>query len=199
MCKKFTLNTQDLSPSGRQVNLPVSRRNILTHYQSNIEIRHDFEHLFFFNPMTNIYQDTIEAVEHGSCFKVDFQSRNLKVDGKFIIKDGEYKGELGVDIPVNPLAEIERLYRQYRHSIPSERSERKVRNYFRALAEHELGDEDMLYGKHREATQAALELYILCAILQNKLQWEDFAKDKWFWQSPNEPSLIILKQWITNN
>lgn len=149
--------------------------------------------------MTNIYNETIEAVEHGSRFKINFQNRSLKVDGKFVINDGEYKGELGIDIPDNPIPEIERLYHQFNHSIPSERSERKRRVYFRALAEHELEDDDMLYGIHRETAQVALELYVLCAILQNKLAWDDFAKDKWFWQSPNEPSLIILKKWIINN
>ena len=149
--------------------------------------------------MAKIYQETIEAVEHGSRFKIDFQHRSLKVDGKFVIKDGEYKSELGIDIPDNPIPEIERLYHQFNHSIPSERSEHKRRIYFRALAEHELEDDDMLYGIHRETAQVALELYVLCAILQNKLVWDNFAKDKWFWQSPNEPSLIILKKWINNN
>lgn len=149
--------------------------------------------------MTNIYQETIEAVERGSRFKIDFQYRSLKVDGKYVIKDGKYDGDLGVEISKNPLSTIESLFHQYRHSIPSERSENKRNYYFRALAEHELEDDDMLYGKHREIAQAELELYILCAILQDKFVWDDFAKDKWFWQSSSEPSLIILKKWIINN
>ena len=149
--------------------------------------------------MASIYQEVIDAVERGSRFKINFQNRSLKVDGKFVIKDGVYKDELGIVIPDNPLSEIERLYHQFNHSIPSERSVHKRRNYFRALAEHDLEDDDMLYGRHRETAQVALELYILCAILQGKLVWDDFAKDKWFWQSPNEPSLIILKKWINNN
>lgn len=149
--------------------------------------------------MTNIYQETIEAVERGSRFKIDFQYRSLKVDGKYVIKDGKYAGELGIEIPQNPLPKIELLFHQYRHSIPSERSENKRNYYFRALAEHELEDGDMLYGKHREIAQAELELYVLCAILQDKLVWDDFAKGKWFWQSSSDPSLIILKKWIINN
>lgn len=149
--------------------------------------------------MTNIYQETIEAVERGSRFKIDFQYRSLKVDGKYVIKDGKYEGDLGIEIPKNPLPKIELLFHQYRHSIPSERSENKRNYYFRALAEHELEDDDMLYGKHREIAQVELELYVLCAILQDKLVWGDFAKGKWFWQSCSEPSLIILKKWIINN
>ena len=149
--------------------------------------------------MANIYQQTIEAVEQGSRFKIDFQHRSLKVDGKYVIKDGEYDGDLGYEETSDPLAKIESLYHQFRHSIPSERSEHKRKQYFRALPEHELEDEDMLYGKHREVAQAELELYILCLILLNKLVWDDFAKGLWFWQSSKEPSLIILKKWIINN
>ena len=149
--------------------------------------------------MNSIFKESIEKVEQGSRFHVNFQQRSLKLDKKIIIKDGKYEGELGIDIPDNPLSEIERLYRQYRHSIPSERSDSKRRTYFIALPEHDLDDEDMMFGAHREGAQAALELYILCAILQDKLNWNQFAEGKWFWQSPNYPSLIILKNWIINN
>lgn len=148
--------------------------------------------------MTNIYKESIEKVEQGSQFSVSFQKRSLKIDGKYIIKDGQYEGSLDVEPTTNVLAEIERLYHRYNHSIPSARSDNKKRPYFRALPEHELTDEDMLYGEHRETAQIALELYILIAIINKILVWDEFAKNKWFWQSPNEPSLIILKQWIIN-
>ena len=46
--------------------------------------------------MNNIYQKAIQAVEDGANFKVDFQSRSLKLNGKFIIQNGKYEGELGV-------------------------------------------------------------------------------------------------------
>lgn len=148
--------------------------------------------------MTDIYNESIEKVEQGFKFSINFEKRNLKIDGKYIIKDGQYDGSLGIEPTENVLAEIERLYHRYNHSIPSARSDGKRHPYFRALPEHELADEDMLYGEHRETAQIALELYVLIAIINKKLVWDEFAKDKWFWQSPNEPSLIILKQWIIN-
>ncbi len=148
--------------------------------------------------MTNIYNESIEKVEQGSKFSISFEKRNLKIDGKYIIKDGQFDGSLGVEPTENILTEIEQLYHRYNHSIPSARSDAKRHSYFRALPEHELADEDMLYGEHRETAQIALELYILIAIINKNLVWDEFAKDKWFWQSPNEPSLIILKQWIIN-
>ena len=146
--------------------------------------------------MTNIYKESIEKVEQGSRFSVNFIEHSLKIDGKYIIKNGQFDGCLGIEPSDFSLAEIERLYHRYNHSIPSARSDNKRRNYFRALPEHELDDEDMLYGEHRETAQIALELYLLVAIINQSIVWDEFAKDKWFWQSPNEPSLIILKKWI---
>ena len=45
--------------------------------------------------MDNIYQETVRAVENGARFKVDFQTRSLKVNGKYVIRDGSYEGVLG--------------------------------------------------------------------------------------------------------
>lgn len=147
--------------------------------------------------MTNLYNDIIEKVEHGSRFNINFQKRTLKVDGKNIALDGER--DFGVEIPDNPIPKIEELYFLYRNSIPSERSDKKAKTYFQALPESKLSDEAMLYGMLREHAQIRLELFVLFAILQDKLQWDRFAEGKWFWQSSNQPSLIILKNWIINN
>ncbi|GAY30612.1 hypothetical protein [Prevotella sp. MGM2] len=146
--------------------------------------------------MQNIYNESIEKVANGAKFQVDFQTRSLKIDGKYIIKNGEYDGELGVGLTTNPLLIITQLFLRYQHSLPSERSDNKRKKYFIALPEHELSDEDMLYGEPRETAQISLELYVLGVILNGSLQWDKFAKDKWFWQSPNVKELVILKEWI---
>lgn len=148
--------------------------------------------------MQNIYQETIKKVSEGSRFRVNLEYRSLRVDGRYIIKDGEYEGELGTEPVHNVLSAIERLYLRYKHSIPSERSDAQRKTYFRAFAEHELSDEDMLYGERRETAQVALELFILCSILNGSLVWDDFAKGKWFWKSSNAEGLILLKNWIIN-
>lgn len=148
--------------------------------------------------MGNIYQETIEKVEKGARFRVNFENRSLRVNGKYVIKDGKHEGELGI-VPQSTedtLKEIERLYQRYRHSIPSERSDTRRKTYFQAIAEHELSDDDMFYGERRDNAQIALELYVLCSILNGSLVWDDFAVGKWFWKSPNEDGLIILKNWI---
>ena len=144
----------------------------------------------------NIYNTAIEKVYNGATFRVDFQKRSLKIDGKYIIKDGEYEGDLGVESTVNPLPIISLLFRCYQHSVPSERSDNKRNKYFIALPEHELDDDDMLYGESREVAQISLELYILGVILNGSFKWEEVAKDKWFWQSPTNKDLVILREWI---
>ena len=149
--------------------------------------------------MENIWNEAQEKVHNGSTFRIDFTKRNLLIDNKYIIKVGKYEGNLGVDtsMPVNSLIEnIEEYYMQYRHSVPSARSESKYRKYFRALPEHKLNEQDMLYGENREIAQLRLELYILISTINGDLVWDEIAKDKWFWQSPTQPSLVILKQWI---
>lgn len=153
--------------------------------------------------MNTIYEQALAKVENGSRFRVNFQNRSLKIDGKYVIKDGKYDGELGVELTDSPLEQITQLYTRYQHSLPSERSENKRKCYFKSLPEHLLNDEDMLYGRSREYTQIALELYVLGAILNGSLKWDDFAKGLWFWQSPENKDLILLREWIepqnTNN
>jgi hypothetical protein len=90
---------------------------------------------------------------------------------------------------------VERLYTFYKHSVPSERSESKSRQYFRTLPERELSDDDMLYGKRRDPAQIELELYILCQVLLG-MEWNEERMGKWFWQSKEDKDLVILKQWI---
>ena len=146
--------------------------------------------------MQKIFTETITKVGQGARFSICFQKRSLKLNGRFIIKEGKYEGELDFEPSSEPLSEITHLYSRYRHSIPSERSENKRRRYFYALPEHKLSDDDMLYGEPRDIAQIKLELYVLMSILTRSLDWNKIAVGKWFWQSPEEKDLIILKEWI---
>lgn len=147
--------------------------------------------------MKTIWQQTMEGVANGARFQISFENRSLKLNKSYLIKDGQYEGELGCDPYVgDAVSQIEVLYGRYLHSIPSERSENKRHLYFRALTEDKLDNDDMLYGLPREETRAALELFILCQLIHGALKWQDFAAGKWFWQSTKYPSLILLKQWF---
>lgn len=150
--------------------------------------------------MNNIYQETVRAVENGARFKVDFQTRSLKVNGKYVIRDGSYEGVLGVPHCSDEefFSKVEELYRRYKHSIPSERSESTSRRYFGALPERELSDDDMLYGERRDKSQIELELFILCQLLGG-FKWNPEKFGRWFWQSQEDKDLVILRQWVEPN
>lgn len=152
------------------------------------------------NSNINIYQKAIQAVEDGASFKIDFQSRSLKLNGKYVIKEGKYEDELGVPCCNEKefLANIEELYRTYKHSVPSERSESKSRQYFLAFPERSLSDDAMLYGERRDKAQIELELYILCQILGG-FKWNPEKMGRWFWQSKVDKDLVILRHWIEPN
>lgn len=151
--------------------------------------------------MNTIFDSTIERVRKGARFKVSFQTCTLIVGGKKVIDNGKFEGELGIgQVPCEQaLAYIEDLYAQYKHSVPSERSERKRRKYFKALPEDDLNDEDMIYGTLRDIAQIVLELTVLCFILNDSLIWNEEKMGRWFWQSPNDKDLVILREWVENN
>ena len=81
---------------------------------------------------------------------------------------------------------LEAAYEVYKHSIPSEKTMHRTARFY-ALPESELSDEDMLYGVPREQAERELEKALA-----------DFAYPDdagWFWQSPNDPDLVVLRSW----
>lgn len=154
---------------------------------------------FYKSKMEKLYPEVIERVADGARFTVNLPRRSLKLNGKYIIKDGKYDGDLGVDL-ADPIQRIETLYGRYRHSIPSERNDNRRRHYFQALPESKLEADDMLYGVPREVAAAELEIFILLALMSSTLTWTSFTdndpKATWFWKSSKEPSLIIFKHWL---
>ena len=146
--------------------------------------------------MENLFDKAFFAVMDGAKFSVDFKTRTLKVGGEVLVENGKTDIPIGgvVDTPGEFLYNVEDNYRLYKHSVPSERSESKRKRYFIALPEHELSDEDMLYGMPRDVAQAQLELYILCQLLLG-MQWQE-GWGKWFWQSPNDKDLVLLREWF---
>lgn len=55
--------------------------------------------------MENIWNEAQEKVHNGSSFRINLEKRDLVIDGKYIIKEGQYEGSLGYDtnFPVNDL------------------------------------------------------------------------------------------------
>ena len=153
----------------------------------------------------SIYAELIERVENGESFSIDFEKRNMKVGKTYLIKNGEYDEtkELFSTLYDEPyslqvvLHMIRELYRNYKYSLPSERSDIKRKKYFKALSVDELTDEQLMRADKRETTQAALEGFVLCSIIAGHLVWDEtIMGGKWFYQRPSDPDLVILRSWI---
>ena len=143
----------------------------------------------------DLFDYVCRKVLEGARFTVDFKKRSLKLDGKYIVKDGVSDiCQSGRYVPENFLYHVEDFYQGYKHSIPSERSESRGRNYFKAMHEKELSDDDMMYGGYREFQRAQLEVYILCCLLEGA-EWDE-SWGKWFWQCPNDKDLVLLREWF---
>lgn len=144
--------------------------------------------------------EIVKKVMNGSKFYVNFKERSVRVDGKLVVKDGDFGEDTYENVGdfslKGTLSTIEELYNEYRHSIPSERSESHRKCYFRALKEKELDDNDMMYGESREVSRARLETYVLEAICRGWLYWDETKMGSWFWQSEKYKSLIILREWV---
>lgn len=148
----------------------------------------------------SIYYEVLERVENGERFSINFEKRTMKVDGEVIIGNGEYdsskplfNGSYG---PKSLLDMIAELYRIYKYSLPSERSDAKRKKYFKALSIDELTDEELIVGMPREKAQYMLEAFILCTILSGDFVWNEETMGKWFYQCPSDPDLIILRSWV---
>ena len=152
-----------------------------------------------------IYKELIERVSNGETFHINFEKRNMKIGKKFLIKNGEYdtsKELFAKDIgwSINDILDmIHAKYHNYKYSLPSERSENQRRKYFKALPMEELDDFHLFNPIRREPAQARLEGFILCVILNGSFVWDEEKLGKWFWQSKNDPDLVILRSWIENN
>lgn len=145
-----------------------------------------------------IYEELIEAVKDGKRFYVDFQARDLCIGRKKVVKNGEW----GEDKSLHPFDELdtdtilliaEAMYEDYRYSVPSERSERKRRTYFKALPLDDLTDEQIVFGERRETAQARLEGFLFCMILSGWLMWNEDSMGKWFYK---ENDFVLLRNWI---
>ena len=147
-----------------------------------------------------LYEKIINEVKNGAKFTVNFQKRTCRVNGKVVVDGIQYEGCLGTypSTEEEMISNIEQLYQEYKHSVPSERSESHRHYYFRALPEKELSDEDMMYGERREVARCRLELYVLFCIILSRLTWNP-SWGSWFWCSEKDKDLIILRDWIEPN
>ena len=149
-----------------------------------------------------IYDELIKRVSEGEKFNINFETRTMKVGNTKLIDNGKYDEnrlliyEYNIYSLQTLLHMIRELYRNYKTSIPSERSSKKRKCYFKALSADELTDEQLMCGERREVAQATLAGFILCMILNGELVWDEGIMGKWFWESRSDSDLIILRKWV---
>lgn len=153
----------------------------------------------------SIYEELINRVSDGESFHIDFEKRNMKVGKDFLIKEGKYeetrellgKSFGNVRDLMDLLFELECLYKVYKYSLPSERSDNKRRHYFKALPMEKITDEQLMVAERREYSQAVLEGFVLCMIVRGQLVWDEkIMNGKWFYQSELDPDLVLLRSWV---
>ena len=148
----------------------------------------------------SIYEMLTQRVHAGEPFSIDFEKRNIKLNGKHLVKNGEWDGDRLL-LPsslqnCDVMKTIEELYFEYKHSLPSERNDKKRKRYFKALSVDDIPDAILFTAERREVAQARLEGFVLCSVLNGSLKWED--EKKWFYQSVNDPDLVVLRSWVEN-
>lgn len=151
----------------------------------------------------NIFKTVLNQIAEGAKWNINLMTRSLRVYGIFIIKNGEYEGELGNEAlefasKEYIISELNSLYAKYKNSIPSERTNSRRKTYFKALKEHELYDDDMLYGEPREISQFVLEFTLLTLVISGVFDkhWDEWNMGNWFWQSEEDKDFVILKNWV---
>ena len=152
-----------------------------------------------------IYTELVQRVSDGETFHIDFEKRIMKVGKQKLIDGGKYDNNRmliddidGIFDTLEVLCSVKHLYNKYKYSLPSERSDKKRKCYFKALPVDKLTDAEMATGERREVAQAKLEGFILCMILEGRFVWLEDIMGKWFYQSKSDPDLVILRSWIEN-
>ena len=145
-----------------------------------------------------IYEQLIDGVTKGQSYYINFKSKDLKLNKKFLVKNGKYDGEYGF-LPCKAREHIEELFDEYYFSNSCERSDMKS-TYFNALDNKEISMEEAVCGESRFIAQAKLEGYVLGLILSN-CPWSEIAYNEkdFVWQSKNNKNLIVWKEWFEEN
>lgn len=152
-----------------------------------------------------IYEELIQRVSDGEPFHIDFVNRTMKIGKQKIIDNGQYdENRMLIELEYDHkeleycMKKIYDLYLGYKYALPSERNDNKRQKYFKALPVYELTDEELMCAQNREVAQCKLEGYILCMVLLGVFVWNEDRHGKWFWQSKEDPDLVILRSWIEN-
>lgn len=98
-----------------------------------------------------------------------------------------------IEFSGDPYAEIERLYAQFKRSVPN-RHERLNRGNFKALSSDALTMQELEENMPRLQARYMLEGFILLASAAGLIPWR--VPSHFFWQSETDPECIVYRNWI---
>lgn len=147
-----------------------------------------------------------KASGYTDMFKFDLDRKTIFNGFTYIYKDGRlftdrivltdgteyvFEGKPLIDGEVDFYAEMEKKYREFAYSVPT-KYDNACRTNFLAKHADELSFEQIRKGKRRPEARYALEGFVMFMAMCGKIEW---AERHFFWQSRNEPSLILFREW----
>ena len=105
----------------------------------------------------------------------------------------EYQLDGLIDFEGDVYSEIERLYVQFKRSIPN-RHVKLNKGYFKALSSDSLTMQELMDNMPRPEARMALEGFILLASVAGLVPWHN--SKYFFWQSSTDPDCIVYRDWV---
>lgn len=154
-----------------------------------------------------VYEWLYQIAETDEAYRVqvDLQARTLQFQNKPIILDGKHVGLQalrpdGEAVTFTGLVgnmddayvEIERLYAQFKRSVPG-KSDKLDKGNFKAVSGDSLSYAELEENMPRQKARILLEGFILLAASAGVLTWKN--PRHFFWRG-TDPDLIIYREWV---
>ena len=131
---------------------------------------------------------------------ISLDRRSISIGNQMLVRNGCMIADDGtfdhfICFDGDPYQEIERLYAQYKHSVPS-RQESLNRGPFKALSSDRLTMRELENNMPRHEARVRLEAFICLGACEGIIPWR--IPGHFFWQG-RDPDCIIYRNWILND
>lgn len=131
---------------------------------------------------------------------INLDRRSISVGNKMLVRNGGMIVDDGafdhfICFDGDPYQEIERLYAQYKRSVPS-KQEHLNKGSFKALSADKLSMHELENNLPRVEARIQLEAFICLGACEGIIPWR--VPNHFFWQG-RDPDCIIYRNWILND
>lgn len=131
---------------------------------------------------------------------INLDRRYVAIGNKVLVRNGEILADTGtfdgfIRFEGDPYQEIERLYAQYKHSVPS-KQESLNKGPFKALSSDRLTMRELENNMPRHEARIRLEAFICLGACEGIIPWH--IRSHFFWRGA-DPDCIIYRNWILND